>query len=153
MASNDPGANCKLFPEKLLQVPRGETRSASAGRELCRCSSSLENCFQPINTSSVETLNPRSIKKLTVDCHTGPKSSRLPRPIPLRCHRKSFRLLEPRVSRAQQMKAPPLRSLSRACSQRNRVRRVPSHGHCQFQSDSENPYSNRPSTHVRKFRY
>src|ERR1700677_3686166 len=70
----------------------GETFAASFPTGALRKSSSSEtrNSFHARSRSSVETRNPLSIKKVTVACHTGPRSRILPcceSPI---SHRNSF---------------------------------------------------------------
>src|ERR1700678_3068423 len=70
----------------------GETLAASFPTGALRKSSSSEtrNSFHARSRSSVETRNPLSIKKVTVACHTGPRSRILPcceSPI---SHRNSF---------------------------------------------------------------
>src|SRR5580704_18167167 len=47
--------------------------------------------------SSEETRKPRSMKKLRVVCHAGPKSSNVPRPSLSRFHKNSFNPFEMRV--------------------------------------------------------
>src|SRR5579859_3440531 len=63
-----------------------------------RPSSSFKNSFQERSRSSEVTRNPRSMKKLSVVCHAGPKSSIVPRPNPSRFQRNSFNPFETRVN-------------------------------------------------------
>src|SRR5215470_7156982 len=82
-----------------VALPAGvkSTDSCPAMAFFKRPSSSFKNSFQERKRSSEVTRNPRSMKKLSVVCQAGPKSSIVPRPKPSRFQRNSFRPLDKRV--------------------------------------------------------
>src|SRR5437879_4429549 len=98
-ASNAPSLYRRFSSINRVARPAGVTSTESdpSTAFFSRASSSIINSFHERRRSSEVTRNPRSMKKLSVVCHAGPRSSIVPRPRPSRFQRNSFSPFDMRV--------------------------------------------------------
>src|SRR6267154_353955 len=98
-ASNAPSLYRRFSSINRVARPAGVTSTESdpSTAFFSRASSPIMNSFHERRRSSEVTRNPRSMKKLRVVCHAGPRSSIVPRPRPSRFQRNSFSPFDMRV--------------------------------------------------------